>query len=374
MIQAPYIYIDLYDDLEGHYKFGYDIGVNYKYWIKKSFDNDFELQQMKNFVNNNPIGDNIFNNLVNESTKLFPFYTMEIKGIANGANIPFKLMLINQLREELSQWIYDDENKIGHCTTIYSFKKNKISLLAHNDDWTNNYRKLAYCIIATVYKPNSNKIKYKFITWTYPGNLPGCDLNINSYGIAYTCNSLFPKKYNDYGVGLAWISRNMLRSKSIKELINKASNNRVSTALSYNIGNIHTSKLYNLEVNTGGEKLLKVIKNTYFHANMFRNINTEEYDYKPSIDSLNYWKKNKPFYINKIRKCLSNPIIFRNNNNNDKIYTEITGIFDFINKKLSLWAGTLPASHKPSVVLSIDKYNFGDILSNNDNISFRIIK
>lgn len=212
-MQAPWINIKFEDNLEGHYNFGKEIGTKLKKWIKHTFDNDTELSRMEEFVNDRP---DIFNNFVNESTKAFPLYTKEIEGMSEGAEQPLKRMFINQLREELAQWIYDDMPRVGHCSTTFSYdQKNKISILAQNDDWTQNYRKEAYCIFATVLEPNSDIIKYKFISWSYPGFLPGSDLNVNSYGIAFTCNSLFPKKFLDHGIGTAWIIRNSLTSKDI---------------------------------------------------------------------------------------------------------------------------------------------------------------
>eukprot|EP00933_Yihiella_yeosuensis_P078127 TRINITY_DN8925_c0_g1_i1.p1 TRINITY_DN8925_c0_g1~~TRINITY_DN8925_c0_g1_i1.p1 ORF type:complete len:292 (-),score=58.65 TRINITY_DN8925_c0_g1_i1:197-1072(-) len=280
--------------------------------------------------------------------------------MAAGAKLPVQRFLVNQLREELSQWL-DKEfglDREGHCTDAYAMNKTgKVALLGHNDDWSVYWRNQTYFVVATALDAHG-AAKFKFGTWVYPGYLVGEQLNWNSYGLLWTCNSLFPKDFFETGVGTAWVARHMLEATSIEELVKRAANSEVSTAMNYNLGRLATKELWNLEVNSRGVHALQQIHGAHVHTNQFKLMNdVSQFPEKSSAHREARWAELRPNDADSVRSFLSDRKdpewpVWRNRTGDDKCYTQVTALFDLEKASLSVW--TIPSSAAaPEMELSL---------------------
>ncbi|CAE8599462.1 unnamed protein product [Polarella glacialis] len=346
------------DDSQGHFEFGHALGEAMGDVIHDAWASDTQLQNMEDWIKTQE-GRRIFDNLVSNSTRAFPLYSKEIEGMAAGAKIPLQRLLVNQLREELSQWV-DAEQKLrraGHCTDAYAVGPEGTAAWGHNDDWNVYWRKQTYFVIATALDAGGN-VKFKFGSWGYPGYLVGMQLNWNSFGLAWTCNSLFPTVFSESGVGTAWVARHMAEARSVEDLVRRAADKRVSTAMNYNIGSVRNKTLWNLEVDTGGVHALQRITTPYVHTNQFKLLNVSQFAEESSAHRQARWEELRPTDVSGLRSFLSDRTdeqwpVWRNGTRGDDCFTEVTGIFDLQRQTLSVW--TSPAAARaPEMELSLN--------------------
>lgn len=352
---APWVAVSYEDSSEGHYQLGVTVGQQVGPWMRATLEGDPELSYLLSFTQQNATGQKLFKSLVKSSTAAFPMYSREVDGMAEGSGIDLVTLLVNQLREELLIYLPSDApvKRRGHCTTVYAFDKEKgVAAMAHNDDWMQNWREVSYYILATVL--NSDKsVKMKWSSWVYPGYLPGVDINFNSHGVAFTANSLFPVQYLVQGVGTAWIMRHMLESNSVQELLMRATDRRAAAAMSYNVGNISSGEMMNIEANAGGHYVAHHVTGPDFHVNQFIHTDVPQYSEESSTCRTARWNQLKPNTVPAVRQFLSDQTdpkwkVYRNHTAPDDCYTEITGLFDFKTGKLSIWRGT-PADSSPPI-------------------------
>ena len=223
-----------------------------------------------------------------------------------------------------------------------------LTALGHNDDWPINWRESSYFVIATALDAQGHT-KFRMGSWCYPGLLFGGQLNWNSYGVLWTVNSLFPHNFRSRGVGTAWISRHMAEATSLDDLVKRASNARVTTALNYNIGQLHERQLWNLEVTTGGVHVLRKIAAPYVHTNQFKLLKVSEFPEPSSVHREARWRQLKPNSISELRAFLSDRSdpdwpVWRNRTAKDECFTSITGIFDLQRGTISAWTSPSNAS------------------------------
>lgn len=350
------IFVDYEDDTSlGHFEFGRSIGEAVGDVIRRSWAYDVELERMERWVESET-GKQVYNDFVATSNISFPLYMNEVEGMAAGAGVPLKRFLVNQLREEFSQWVSTGSRQ-GHCTDAYAVNETGgATALGHNDDWGVYWRNATYFVIATALDING-AAKFRFGSWVYPGYLPGMQMNWNSRGLIWTVNSLFPKSYRSSGVGTAWVARHMAEASSIDDLVARAADPRVSTAMNYNLGNLHLRQLWNLEVTTGGEKALRRIREPYVHTNQFKVLDVDQFAEPSSDHRQKRWGELKPNDIEGIRAFLSDRKdeqypVWRNKTGGDDCFTEVTGLFDLERRTLAVW--TTPALAMPLMELSLD--------------------
>ena len=233
----------------GHREFGYAIAAAFRKDIQKIFYSDKELERLVEWCNGK--GSLIFDRLVSAARSAYPMLFEEVEGMALGADVPLSTMLVNQFREELVQLVPSTVEKNvrgrGLCSSILVNQKDS-QLLAHNDDWTQDWRDLAYWVVGTEVSPNPSvkSLDVSFGTWVYPGYLSGMDISWNTNGIMYTVNSLFPlRKPDPDGVGTAFIARDMLVARSVEDCERRAQGQPTTpaSAMSYQIASFKDKRV-----------------------------------------------------------------------------------------------------------------------------------
>ena len=134
----------------------------------------------------------------------------------------------------------------------------------------------------------------------------------------------------------------MTEAKSLQELVSRASNKRVTTALNYNVGLLNEKELWNLEVTTGGLHTMQKITGPYVHANQFKLLNVSQFPEPSSVHREGRWKQLKPNNMKDLRSFLSDRSdpdwpVWRNRTSKDEGFTSITGIFDLEKRTISAW-------------------------------------
>ena len=353
------IHVDFNSTLSGHFHFGFVIGTAQRTNIQHIFQTDKELATLVTYSTQNATGKQLFSNLVAAAQREFPQYFQEILGTAAGAQVSNVTLLVNQFREELVQTapelsVRQRKQGRGLCSSAF-VHTSSVLLLGHNDDWTQNWRGDAYWVFGKMKQMNTDTTSnsnvtttLQFATWVYPGYLPGMDLSWNSHGMLYSVNSLFPVQLPDpHGVGTAFVARHLLESTSMTDAIRRASNPRVSTAMSYNLGSLNEHRLVELEVTIhGGQGQREITMGmSYFHGNLFIETKGIIQRNDPSTSSREKrWKAMQPVLVKKnVRNFLGDTKgvwpVYRNHIEPDDCYTDVTGIFDLNERTMQVWSG-----------------------------------
>jgi len=183
--------------------FGFKLGESLSEQIKSRIIKNKSAYSRRGTIN--------FNNLVKRSKKFlprlereFPELVTELKGMSEGAKVPFGHLLVLNCEEEMLDFF------IPHCTSIASYTTNKEIIVGHNDDWLPEYRINGMAFVEGKLK---NK---KFLALTYVGSLPGTSCGLNSKGMAFTVNSLDFRRFR-YGIPRCFLLRELLEKDSLKD-------------------------------------------------------------------------------------------------------------------------------------------------------------
>jgi hypothetical protein len=332
------IRVDLDPTPAGHFAFGRRLGEEARDLVAAAWGSDSELAALEDWVRSNATGRRIFERFANDSNAAFPLYSEEIRGLAEGLAQPLDRVLTSNLREELLQFL-PTPKRLGKCTTSWvADASSGLAGWGHNDDWGQDWRAYSYFVVATV------RGGVSFTSWMYPGLLPGCDFSFNAEGVAFTVNSLFPTDFRDHGVGTAWVSRHVVEATSVEDALARASDQRVSTALSYNLASTLTKKMLNAEVTTGGVKSVRHIDAPAFHGNEFEQLAVSSAHDTSTAHRRARWEQLRPATMADLHAYLADDAdpawpVWRNGTAPDPCWTEVTGVFDLSAGSLTIWTG-----------------------------------
>jgi len=179
------------------------------------------------------------------SEEAFPQFVEEIRGIAEGASVPFHEIWILNCYEELT----DVQHRMWGCTSL-SVRSDHTAdghvLLAHNEDWNSVDHDTVYLVHA---EPDDGPA---FIGMTYGPLL--ANIGLNAEGIAVAINSVYP---NDGRVGVPRIlfSRAVLSACTIGQAIRACVPKLRAGGYNYLLADAH-GELYSVETSATTHDIL----------------------------------------------------------------------------------------------------------------------
>jgi len=200
----------------------------------------------------------------------YPQYVEELRGIAEGANVPFDdLAVVNSIEA-----VTMDALHLTRCTSIAVNEERTADghvLAAHNEDWLPEDEEDVFIIHA---KP---KHEPPFLAMTYGGLLP--NVGFNAHGIVQFCDSVYP---NDSRIGIprTVVSRAVLASKTpggaIRHMLS------AQRAAGYNHMLVHESgEIYNVEVSARRFAIIYGKEGYLAHANHYLAENMQAIEDEP---------------------------------------------------------------------------------------------
>lgn len=223
--------------------------------------------------------------LINYTSKYFPKYIDEMKGMADGCGEDLRTIFMLGCEDEL----------LYGCTSVAGFSDEGI-ILGHNEDWLKHYAKYLY-----ICKMDDS------MSLTYTGHLPGFCFGYKYNKFAFTGNSIHFKSAK---IGIPWhfFNRAFLDAKNFKDLLKIAS--MKNKLIGFNSLFITKNKIFDLEMGPTGYAILK--NNNYLaHTNhlLHKSIKSQEVSHsKDSIWRLNRENellKNNAFSFELAKKILS---------------------------------------------------------------------
>lgn len=266
-----------------NYDFGKAFGLEFKREIKQRLAKDDHLKKMIQKFGGDS-ADPTYSLFLRNHVEKYAKYVSELQGIADGAELPFETLFIDQLSEEFTYFM-EDKKFVDHCSDVVYYKNEKEMYMAHNED------SAQMDVNGTVFVEAINGVAGGpgFTTFVYMGNTPTGAFGFNTEGIVMTLNYLGPKQPDRNGYGRVFIARAILDASSFDEAVDVASNTPMISGHNYQLGLINSNRLVNIEVAPFGISSLRTFHPgdpAAFHANMYLRLNVSQRTDPSSIHRL----------------------------------------------------------------------------------------
>jgi len=181
----------------------------------------------------------------------FPLIYEELQGLAIGLELPFIDVFAWNCRGD----VLADTN--DGCTTVQV--PSNSNCLAHNEDGFPFF--LKKCFIADISIPKQPS----FISFCYPGSIPGHTFAVNEKGLVQTVNNLRLKDV-DPDLPRMVLGRAILNSDSLDAAIDLLKNNTNTGGFNFSLASSQDSRLISVEFG-GGDIGVEEIQKVSLHAN-----------------------------------------------------------------------------------------------------------
>ncbi|XP_069701200.1 beta-alanyl-dopamine/carcinine hydrolase-like [Periplaneta americana] len=357
-----------------HYEVGFDIGRTFSGLIQNHiaiislFDEYLPLYETE-------AGRKVYEETLASVRKNFPQYVREMEGFAEGAKVPFyKLFLLHLdviLPNVLNQ--KTDQKKDTGCSTVCCNEPGE-EIMGHTEDALAETLGHFYFVSAHIVSDTPQgkwKVKEEhFTSLCYAGFLPGLTMSYNHHGLAFTCNSIRPKKLSSGKTPGAFLLRAMLAAKNLSQvqqiLLDTGCGAAEGISVNMTFLNQEGDRLFhNAEVGPAvdgaNESELCIFTASpgehVYHCNKYLRLQVPENE--STMTSSNHRHATmKSFPKPRNRKDVINILgdqsdkeysIFRET---DVTQTIAVGIFDFVGKTLSVYADN-PKKNDPILVLPL---------------------
>lgn len=173
-----------------HYDIGFDIGRTFSGLIQRFVDIYQPLNETYLPLYETEAGRKIYEETLVCVEKQFPGYLKEIRGTADGANVPFYKLFLMHLDDVLPNVIKGGREgnmlPVG-CSTIMCNQPGQ-EILGHNEDALGETLNYWYLVSAHVIEPGCKE--EDFTSLSYAGFLPGYTMGYNEQGLVYSINTL----------------------------------------------------------------------------------------------------------------------------------------------------------------------------------------
>jgi predicted choloylglycine hydrolase len=190
--------------------------------------------------------------------KHFPRYVEELRGLAQGAGLPFRDLFILNLNPELSAIRRDPTPAAYDCSSLLYCRRGRI-LLAHNEDGANANRGRLLLLRAKL--PSGLTI----LGLVYPGILPGNAPGLNSAGLIHTCNYIATSSWRP-GIPRYFLDRAALEARSLEEAVARVTHPARAYAQNHNLVSLREARAVGVEVSPENFAVAEV-DGVYAHAN-----------------------------------------------------------------------------------------------------------
>jgi len=193
----------------------------------------------------------IIDHLAKHTQEHFPDVWDELRGLAEGLELPLEKVFAWNCRGDLLLSVPDG------CTTILI--KNKELIIAHNEDGMPNLK--GHCFIVKI----KSWEQPEFLSFCYPGSIPGHTFAINEVGLVQAVNNLrlidCQPKYPRMVLGRA-----LLNCKTLDKAIELIQQNCSSGGFHFSLCQQGYSRLISLEFGAGTASISEV-KHQELHVN-----------------------------------------------------------------------------------------------------------
>ncbi len=239
-----------------HREIGRQIGSSMKERITGFLEISPQYSDCVEYLNGE--GREVIEKMLRHARAAFPHFTEEVEGMAEALEIPFIELFAYQCRSEISLL-----REPPGCSTI-ALRDADDLILVHNEDGDD--LNVGRMFLVKVTPPSG----ITFISFVYPGLLPGNGPSINKAGLVQTTNYIQPRRVAD-GIPRYFIGRAILEARSLSEAVSLVT--MTPRAFSYHHNLIHLSERRILSVEVAAypehKHSIKEVDGLYVHTNHF---------------------------------------------------------------------------------------------------------
>jgi hypothetical protein len=268
---------------ETHFDLGFQIGSVFKQpFVEYVSSNSALKSKYLPFVKSTEEGKRIYSNLLNAAVTNFSPYIEELLGLANSTGVPFDVIFVLSIQPELGLLMQKPDLFVRDCTDILGCSESGC-FFAHNEDNSAGIAKYSFWLYATLNITDTSTKSHiirSYSSLSYPLSLFGSAFGMNSLGLTYSMNAVFPEikpENTKHAVPRYFLNRRLAECGSldeVKEVLDSmlpcasgfAMNIMDATGLAYNVEiALHTYNVHAIEKDE-----------TYYHVNMLRHISSDE--------------------------------------------------------------------------------------------------
>lgn len=263
------------------YNMGLQIGRRFEHLIKSRISKDpFLHSQLLPFAATQE-GQQLIEALSASNKSRYPRYWYELQGLADGSCVSLLEVLLLNFRKEVMPFVPNCTSQVYHaeeCSDISIC--NSVAALGHNEDANVSVKDHVFLVHASL----SNEAS--FTAFTLAGELPSCAFGFNTYGVGFTLNAvpLCPQEVVAGGIGRNFVSRDLLEATCLEGACRLIQVKELAVGHSYNIFDIGSRKIVNMETASKGRFSVKEIgAEPFFHANMYMHLEVTQVEDQSSI-------------------------------------------------------------------------------------------
>ncbi len=244
-------------EVEGsHRKIGKKIGSSMKEGISGFLEISPQYSDCVEYLNGE--GHEAIEKMLRHARNAFPQFIEEVEGMAEALEIPFLELFAYQCRSEIGLL-----REPPGCSTI-ALRDADDLILVHNED--GNDLNVGRMFLVKVTPPSG----MTFISFVYPGLLPGNGPGINKAGLVQTTNYIQPRRVVD-GIPRYFIGRAILEAKSLNEAASLATMTPRAFSWHHNLIHLPERRILSIEVAAYPEHRhsVKEVDGLYVHTNHF---------------------------------------------------------------------------------------------------------
>jgi len=257
--------LPIYSVSGNNYEIGLQIGEALKSQIINFLEKSKNIRFLRKMEERNPR----LQKLVEYGERYFPQYMEEIKGIAYGSDSNLTDILLINCKYDFRKG----------CTTVI-FKDSDRIILGHNED--NTRENLNNCCLFKVHP----EVGTSFISFCYPGMIPGNSFAFNEFGLIITNNSM-PTPDTRIGCPRHLIDRFQLEAENARDAITRTLFKERASGGSFNIISNKQKRAVNIET-TSQKHCITEVEDKHLHTNHYvsrglRSLKKDELSLKSSL-------------------------------------------------------------------------------------------
>ncbi|XP_022082392.1 uncharacterized protein LOC110974816 isoform X2 [Acanthaster planci] len=204
-----------------HYQVGVEMGRTFKNNIQVYCSESSALNEALLPYYYTDEGKTVYNEYHEAMRQVYPQYEDELRGISQSSGVEFHKIFLLHISSELLGLL--GKQATAGCTDIMlnyiDYQGTQHSVIAHNEDGDRLTERLAYVVHAHI-KPDPDLYPHlpteRFVSYTYPGRLPGNCMTVNHHGLMWSINILFPKNIGRRRTGIYTLTRALASAKSLE--------------------------------------------------------------------------------------------------------------------------------------------------------------
>ncbi|GMF13618.1 unnamed protein product [Phytophthora lilii] len=354
-----------------HYEFGRQLGERFRDKIQERMRLNTKLQTLLLPFARSPMGKELLGKYLQVHRATFPQYVEELEGVADGSDVPFETIFIENIVEEFSNSIppsfqsgvfpAEERHPVLRCSDIV-LTSEKMHVVAHNEDSAEvDVNRTAIVTAQITNEP-------KFVAYTYIGDLPSGAFGFNEKGVAFTLNFVQPAEILIGGLGRGFISCDLLTAINTEDAIVKITRAGQAAGHNFQLMDVPARRVWNIEVASFNRYAIYENENersdvsAFFHANQYQRLHVAQPPYQSSLHRLKrYSELTPPSTIHEALAVLGDQAdrswpVFHDQLSHEKGdlsgWTLTTIVFDLDQDNAMSYLGN-PIHHRPNLVWNL---------------------